>query len=374
MRIVKTVLSLAVLLVAVAAKGAVVTLASETGEVTLQNGDVLTGAGGTETHVVIDAGATVTLRDVDITAVTNSNNWAGITCEGNATIVLQGDNVVKGGHEDNPGIFVPEGGTLTIQGDGALNVGSNGYGAGIGGGLYIPCGNIVIAGGTITAMGGDNFAAGIGSGQEAGCGSITISGGIVTAKGGQTAAGIGSGAYGTCGDISILGGTVIATGGRSVPENNIRAAPGIGSGGVGGCGNISISESVRCVTSNGGDGAPCGVGAGDNGSCGTVTVDGVVQTDGVTTSPYIYNPCITNITSAADWNAFASRVNRGIDAYDGLTVTLAADISVTNMVGIVSNPFSGTFEGGGHSLVVDISAGGAAGQTLKYLNVLILLH
>ena len=56
-------------------------------------------------------------------------------------------------------------------------------------------------------------------------------------------------------------------------------------------------------------------------------------------------------------------MNRGIDAYEGLTVSLAADISVTNMVGIVSNPFSGTFEGGGHSLVVDISAGGAAGAT-----------
>ena len=363
MKIVKTILSFAVLFFAVAAEGATVALTEDTGDVTLKNGDVLTGTGGTNTHIVVASSATVTLRDVDITAIAGGNNWSGITCNGNATIILQGINNVCGGYEEYPGIFVPVNATLTIKGFGALNASSNGFGAGIGGGLYIPCGNIVIAGGTITATGGDHFAAGIGSGQEAGCGSITISGGIVTAKGGQTAAGIGSGAYGTCGDISILGGTVIATGGRSVPENNIRAAPGIGSGGVGGCGNISISESVRCVTSNGGDGAPCGIGAGDNGSCGTVTVDGVVQTDGVTTNPYIYNPCITNITSAADWNAFASRVNRGIDAYEGLTVSLAADISVTNMVGIVSNPFSGTFEGGGHSLVVDISAGGAAGAT-----------
>ena len=164
MRIIKTVLSLAVLLVAVAAKGAVVTLTGETGEVTLENGDVLTGTGGTETHVTIAAGATVTLRDVNITAISTDTAylWAGSTGAGDATIVLEGGNALKGGHEDYPGIYVPVGGTLTIKGFGALNAGSNGYGAGIGGGYHVDGGNIVIAGGTITAVGGDLFAAGIG--------------------------------------------------------------------------------------------------------------------------------------------------------------------------------------------------------------------
>ena len=57
---------------------------------------------------------------------------------------------------------VPEGSTLTIQGEGALDASSNGAGAGIGGGNGIACGNIVIAGGVITATGGTG-AAGIGA-------------------------------------------------------------------------------------------------------------------------------------------------------------------------------------------------------------------
>ena len=348
MRIIKTVLSLAVLLVAVAAKGAVVTLTGETGEVTLENGDVLTGTGGTETHVTIAAGATVTLRDVNITAISTDTAylWAGITCAGDATIVLEGGNALKGGHEDYPGIYVPVGGTLTIKGFGALNAGSNGYGAGIGGGYHVDGGNIVIAGGTITAVGGDLFAAGIGSASESTCGSITILGGTVTATGGGYAPGIGSGAYGTCADIAI-------------------------------------GEGVTCVTANAGDGdwTPISVGAGESGTCGTVTVAEEAQAEGgIAVNPYVYNPCITNITSSADWDVFASRVSRGIDPYNGKTVTLAADISVTNMVGrvvgSVSNPFRGTFEGGGHSLTVSLSGSDIVapfsaidGATIRNLNV-----
>ena len=361
MKIVKTILSLVVLLVAAVAEGTTVTLTSETGEVTLQNNDVLTGTGGSETHVTIAAGATVTLRDVDITSISTSFNypWAGITCEGNATIILQGLNKVCGGYEEHPGIYVPPGSTLTIKGDGALDAGSNGYGAGIGGGLYIDCGNIVISNGVITATGGENFAAGIGGGQEAACGSITI-----------------------------LGGTVTATGGLY--------APGIGCGAVGTCGNIAIDEGVRCFTANGGEVAPCSVGAGLNGVVGTVDAEsgeityGTVKVadeaktytiddspiPGIEVSPFIYNPCITNITSATDWDAFASRVSRGIDAYEGLTVTLAADIVVSTMVGSTSGPFSGAFDGGGHSLEVSLSGTGSVapfgvirGATIRNLNV-----
>ena len=331
MKILKNILNLAVLIVAVAANGATVSLTSGTGEVTLQNNDVLTGTGGPETHVTIAVGATVTLRGVHITAIPHdfgdvSHMWAGITCEGDATIVLEGANVVRGGHEDYPGIFVPVGSTVTIKGKGALDVSSNGNGAGIGGGNYLNCGGISLAGGTITATGG------------------------------SMAAGIGGGAWAECGDINIGGFTVVtATGGMY--------APGIGGGALGFGGSVVITESARCVTAISGGDAPYSIGAGAEGECGTVTIAGVAQAEDVAASPYIYNPCITNITSAADWNAFASRVNRGIDAYEDLTVTLAADINVTNMVGIVSNPFSGTFEGGGHSLDVNISAGTATGAT-----------
>ena len=78
----------------------VVTLDSGIGDLQLYNGHILFGWGGQNTHVTIADGATVTLIDVNITAISNDDNhqWAGITCLGNATIVLnQGTtNSVKG--------------------------------------------------------------------------------------------------------------------------------------------------------------------------------------------------------------------------------------------------------------------------------------
>ena len=62
------------------------------------------------------------------------------------------------------------------------------------------------------------------------------------------------------------------------------------------------------------------------------------------------------IRSAADWNTFATNVNSGT-TYQGKVVKLAADISVTTMVGNSSNPFKGTFDGCGHTLTVSISGG-----------------
>ena len=110
---------------------------------------------------------------------------------------------------------------LTIRGTGSLTASSNGFGAGIGGGNGISCGDIRIEGGTIKATGGSG-AAGIGCGTGSGygasyCGTILIRGGNVTATGGYFAAGIGSGyangASSVCGDIRIEGGTVLATAG-----------------------------------------------------------------------------------------------------------------------------------------------------------------
>ena len=62
---------------------------------------------------------------------------------------------------------------MTIKGKGSLTAGSNGYGAGIGGGWYFSCGNIVIDGGRINADGG-NLCSGIGGGPDERCGYITI--------------------------------------------------------------------------------------------------------------------------------------------------------------------------------------------------------
>ena len=233
-----------------------------------QNGDVLTGTLKENVKITIADGATVTLDNVTINGANLGDfNWAGITCDGDATIILKdgSTNTVTGFNSNYPGIQVSSEGTLTIQGTGSLTASSNGRGAGIGGGMSINCGNIEIQGGVITAIGGGD-GAGIGSGNSGSCGDITISGGSVTATGGANAAGIGSGYQGNCVAIEISGGTVTANGGDK--------AAGIGSGYKAGCGNIKITSGVTSVTPTKGADAPKNIGAGLDGSCGTVTIEG----------------------------------------------------------------------------------------------------
>ena len=173
---------------------------------TAQNGETLTGTLTNNVKISIADGATVILNNVTINGVNDSDyEWAGITCLGDATIILSGTNTVKGFFEDHPGIQAAVGKTLTIQGSGSLTASSNGWGAGIGGGYCISCGNITITGGTITATGGEN-AAGIGGGQSCSCGDITITSGVthVTATKGEDATNsIGAGVAGTCGTVTI---------------------------------------------------------------------------------------------------------------------------------------------------------------------------
>ena len=251
-------------------------LSTLTDDYTAKNGETLTGTLQKNVKISIADKATVTLMGATINGANDENcKWAGLTCLGKATIVLDGTNTVKGFHEDYPGIYVPEGSTLTICGDGSLDASSNGWGCGIGGGAVIPCGNITIEGGTITATGGDK-AAGIGGGFIAKCGKITIEGGTVKATGGTYAAGIGGGGgdKASCGDILITGGTVEATGGQS--------AAGIGSGVEAKCLDITITSGVTKVTATKGNYATYSIGKGEgsNASCGTVTIGCTLGTDG----------------------------------------------------------------------------------------------
>lgn len=267
------------------------TLTSSTGELTLKDYDMLTGIGGENTRLKIAAGATVTLNGITNTGITGDANIPGIECLGDATIIIEGDNSVRG-REYAPGIFIHSGHTLTIMGSGKLDAtggntsktdagSGNIGGAGIGGTKDTSCGNIIIAGGTITAT-GTGRCAGIGCGWANGanitCGNITISGGTVTATGGDYAAGIGSGNAenntNKCGDISISGGSVTATGGNY--------AVGIGSGNadqaINTCGAITISGSakVKAVgnTCAAGIGTGCGNDADKNCICGTISITG----------------------------------------------------------------------------------------------------
>ena len=239
-----------------------VRLTSGTGHLVVTDGQVLTGTGGADTHVVIADGATVTLRDVNITAIQNneSHRWAGISCQGDATIILEGENSLKGGHYYYPGIHVPTSKMLTIQGDGTLNAtaNSNGVACGIGGGNELPCGNIVIEGGIINA----------------------------TAVG--NAAGIGGGNAGYCGDITIMGGTITATGSLDSP----------GIGGVQSCGKITITDGVTNVTATGGNRASYCIGAD---VIGTITIHGI-NTGIVALPTYTYIPSESTVHVTFDSN------------------------------------------------------------------------
>lgn len=233
---------------------------------TAQNGDILSGKLNNNVSISIADGATVTLDGVNINGNGgwNTGDYAGLTPLGDATIILKdgSENIVKGFTDNYPGIFAAYGKKLTIQGTGKLEASSNGWGAGIGGGRSVSCGDIEIQSGTITATGGEGCA-GIGSGYAFG-GGYTVS-------------------ISECGDITITGGTIEATGGNG--------AAGIGSGyrgnlsGSTSCNSITITDGVTSVTATKGDGAPNSIGAGADASCGTVTFGTQQMYNGTAWSP-----------------------------------------------------------------------------------------
>lgn len=130
----------------------------------------------------------------------------------NVTLKLQGNNTVSGDASvASAGICVEYGSTLTIEGNGALNVTGGKYGAGIGSfgtgtnvapELRTKVGTITINSGSIVAHGGAN-GAGIGSGYHVDGNLVIINGGTVYAYGTGGGAGIGSG-YGTSGGAAPL--------------------------------------------------------------------------------------------------------------------------------------------------------------------------
>ena len=241
------------------------------------DGQTLKGTLNGNYKISIADNANVTLDGVNININDNSksrsSDFAGITCNGNATLNLYGGSIIHCASEGYPGIQAgPSEKTLTIQnsdqGTGTLDVQGGSNAAGIGGGSGITCGNISLLSGAISACGGQN-GAGIGSGKNGSCGNIEIGGGEISATGGDGAAGIGSGSSeggginAGCGGIFLTGGTINACGGDY--------AAGIGSGQGSSCSSINI-QSVIIVATGGIDAA--GIGSGSNGSCGTIEVEG----------------------------------------------------------------------------------------------------
>ena len=199
------------------ARKTTVSLAKISTAYTAQDGETLTGELNTTicpVKISIASGATVTLNGVTINGV-DHYEWAGISCEGNAILILKdgSTNTVSGFKGDYPGIYVPEGSALTIQGEtagtGSLTALCNSYGnsAGIGAGPGHDCGDIIIEGGVIVATGGAH-APGIGSSEDSSCGTITIANTVTSVtvnKGSEAPYSIGKGASGTCGTVTIGG-------------------------------------------------------------------------------------------------------------------------------------------------------------------------
>ncbi len=194
---------------------------------------------------------------------------AGINCQNNATLLIEGTNIVRAWRENWPCIFIAPGKTLTIDGSGSLETKHpQNVCAAIGARWNDPCGNIVINGGTITAQTGSGAAIGGGFSDGSSCGTITINGGTVNATSSSSGAAIGCGYSGNnCEGISITGGTVTATAnyGAGIGGGYNNASPTT-------CGNITISGGNVTATSSGSYCA--GIGTGYRSNCGDITISG----------------------------------------------------------------------------------------------------
>lgn len=217
--------------------------------------------------LIVKAGAKLTINNVKLAPTTNGD---AITCQGDATITLKGNNELSGkyvGTDNGYSAILVNSGTLTIKGDDNAKLTATGVGR-IAGGAGIGAkngANIIIESGNIIATGGTE-AAGIGSAgfNQPKMGDITIKGGTIEAKGGLYSAGIGGSNSGVCGDIIITGGNIKAYGGLQ--------SPGIGCGDAGACRNITITGGTIIATK--GKDSPASIGAClANGPEGIVTID-----------------------------------------------------------------------------------------------------
>ena len=234
----------------------------------VKDGQVLTGTLGINCKITIADGASITLNNAIINGSEELNpslEYSGLTCEGSATINLEGENTVKGFYQ-SAGIFVPDGSTLTITGSGKLNAYGKTNACGIGGLFNKASGNIVIEGGIINATGG-SYAPGIGGGKNKTSGNITIKGGTVTAQGGTNAPGIGSG------------------------EGNKG-------------GNIIITNTVTSVTAKKGENAPycIGVAGSKSSTCGTITLGDFTTTESIEGESVTFTPSLKSYNVAFEAN------------------------------------------------------------------------
>ena len=82
----------------------------------------------------------------------------------------------------------------------------------------------------------------------------------------------------------------------------------------------------------------------------TIELPSDYEGEGTEQSPY-------QISSAEDWNTFATRVSEG-NTYSGVYFQLTDDIAISTMIGADSDhAFNGNFDGNGHTLTATLSGG-----------------
>ena len=319
-----------------------VDLSTLTEDYTFKDGDVLTGTlDGTKTVIKLSVapGAKVILSGAQILGKDQGqfvNKWAGLTCLGNATIILDGENTVRSFNRNFPCIQAgPEGSKLIVAGDGKLTTEGSSL-AGIGSTENITCGDIEIQGGDLTLKDSD---LGIGSEGYSSCGNITISGGIISTQGGGV--GIGCKGYGSCGNITISGGTIMAQG------DNV---------GIGcyeyesSCGDITITGGT--ITAQCGD---VGIGCGFFCSCGDIIITSgtiMAQGDNVGIGCYEYeSSCGDIIITGGTITAQGDNVGIGCYEYE----SSCGDITITGGTITVQSGEVGIGSSGYKSSCGDIS-------------------
>ena len=190
---------------------------------------VVTGSAYYSDYVikVLSGTHNITIRNVNITYPNTSP--FDMSPGASVTLTLSGDNNFCMPYEraGSP-VHVPEGASLTIQGEGSLTARAmeSSYGAGIGSVRGEDSGVIIIRSGTVVAY-GDYFSAGIGGGYE-GRGTVIITGGDITAQAFGGGAGIGGGGNTGGSSSDYRGGTcdVTISGGRIKAQSDIGAGIG----------------------------------------------------------------------------------------------------------------------------------------------------
>ena len=263
------------------------------------NSDVtLSGAYNTSTttqNIILGDGATLTVSGL----LRFQNASLNIYCQSGGT----GRLVVSGSYGSNAIFSVTSGGTLTINGGTVevTNTSNNGNGFN---------GNLVMNGGTAT------FTSKKGVTCYAITGSVTLNGGTFTATSGSwkgvcdKTVTIGDGKYFKDGSGNIYYGTL--TDAQNNALNGVTLSP------------ATKTEYIQACLGTGNDGSA--------------------------SKPY-------TISDAAGWDAFclALQDNDTYNRFSGKTVQLGADITVTRMAGSTGHEFTGTFDGGGHTLTVNIT-------------------